>query len=306
VSTILIGVDDSARSEDAVAFARRLAIASGARVVLACAFPYEDEPDPAMNSVYRDELRAGAERTIERLGTALKDVPDERVATRTAGRYSAAHALHELADSEDAALVVVGSTHTGHLGRVLPGSTGERLLHGAPCAVAVVPHGYRTRPDEPIRRIGVAVDGSPESQSALAAGADLAGALGAHLEVIGVHSAEVYGAPAMMGGPGYNTLRKDIERRQREWLADAVTALPEGADVEPVPLAGDPARRLIDRSGSLDLLIVGSRGYGPLRSVLVGGVSGRVVRGAHCPVIAVPRGVPAPLRELFTTSAATA
>ena len=36
-------------------------------------------------------------------------------------------------------LVVVGSTHTGRLGRVFPGSTGEKLLHGAPCAVAVVP-----------------------------------------------------------------------------------------------------------------------------------------------------------------------
>jgi nucleotide-binding universal stress UspA family protein len=306
VSTILIGVDDSARSGDAVAFGRRLAIASGARLILACAFPYEAASNPATNVQYRDELRAAVENTLERLRDGLADVPDERVSTRTVGRYSAAHALHDLAVSEDAAIVIVGSTHTGHLGRVRPGSTGERLLHGAPCPVAIVPHGYRARPDAPIRTVGVAVDGSSESQAAQAAGAELASALGAHLEVIGVLSAESYGAPAAMGGPGYHTVRQDMERRQREWLASAMARLPEGADAGAVALTGDPVQRLIERSANLDLLIVGSRGYGPLRSVLLGGVSGPVVRGAHCPVIAVPRGVTAPLRELFTATAATA
>jgi nucleotide-binding universal stress UspA family protein len=110
----------------------------------------------------------------------------------------------------------------------------------------------------------------------------------------------------MMGGPGYDVVRRDIERRQKESLAAAVASVRAGADAEAVPLAGDPAKRLIERSAQLDLLIVGSRGYGPLRSVLVGGVSGEVVRGAHCPVIAVPRGVEAPLAELFTATTSAA
>jgi nucleotide-binding universal stress UspA family protein len=295
VSTILIGVDDSARSEDAVAFGRRLAIASGARVVLACAFPYES-PGLPRAPVHRDRLREPAEETLDRLRDGLNGVPDERVSLRAVGGYSPARVLHELAESEDPGIVIVGSTHTGHLGRVRPGSTGERLLHGAPCPVAVVPLDYRLRADEPLRTVGVAIDGSAEAQAALAAGVDLAGALEAHLEVIGVHSADGYGAPALMGGPGYYTMRKDIERRQREWLASAMATLPAGADAAPVALAGDPARLLIDRSGALDLLIVGSRGYGPLHSVLIGGLSGPVVRDAHCPVIALPRGVATPLR----------
>ena len=45
----------------------------------------------------------------------------------------------------DAGLIVVGSTHTGRAGRVLPGSTAERLLHGSPCPVAVAPKGYAHR-----------------------------------------------------------------------------------------------------------------------------------------------------------------
>src|SRR5215218_2316022 len=104
MTKILIGVDGSERSEDAVAFGRALALTAGAPVILATA--------------HRSEaLRPGAH----------------------------AHALQTLAEQEDADIIVVGSSHTGRLGRVLPGSTAERLLHGAPCPVAVVPLGYRTR-----------------------------------------------------------------------------------------------------------------------------------------------------------------
>lgn len=305
MSTILIGVDASERSEDAVAFGRRLASASGASVLLACAFPYEDF-SPAANAMYRQYLHSDAEETLTRLRGGLEGVPEERIETRAVARLSPARALHDLAESAGPAIVVVGSTHTGHLGRVRPGSTGERLLHGSPCPVAVVPQGYRTHPEEPIRRIGVGVDGSAESQAALVAAAELARALGARLDVIGVHSADPYSAPAMLGAPGYDTLREDIERRQEESLAAAVASVPEGVAARPVALTGNPAKGLIAHSTELDLLIVGSRGYGPLRAVLVGGVSGEVVRGAHCPVIAVPRGVEAPLAELFTATTTAA
>jgi Universal stress protein family len=49
------------------------------------------------------------------------------------------------------------------------------------------------------------------------------------------------------------------------------------------------------RSGTLDLLVTGSRGYGPLRAVMVGGVTGRVMHDAACPVVVIPRGVESPL-----------
>jgi nucleotide-binding universal stress UspA family protein len=305
VSTILIGVDASERSEDAVAFGRRLATASGAGVLLACAFPYEDTSRSA-NAVYREYLRADAQETVARLSAGLEGVPPDRVETHTVPRLSPARALHEVAAAVRPAIVIVGSTHRGHLGRVLPGSTGERLLHGSPCPVAIVPSGYRTHAEQPVRRIGVGVDGSAEARAALAAAAELARALGAHLEVIGVQGADGYAAPAMMAGPGYDAMVEDILRRQREALAEAVAGVPADVDAEAVALTGGPAKELIARSERLDLLIVGSRGYGPLRSVLVGGVSGEVVRAAHCPVIAVPRGVDAPLAALFTAAATAA
>jgi len=64
-------------------------------------------------------------------------------------------------------------------------------------------------------------------------------------------------------------------------------------------LDGPPARRLAGRSKRLDLRVVGSRGYGVTRAALTRGVSGRVMRDARCPVIAVPRGAEASVGELF-------
>jgi nucleotide-binding universal stress UspA family protein len=299
VSTILIGVDDSTRSEDAAAFGRRLAGATSGRVVVACAFPYSEVPSRASNLVYRDALRADASATARRMSDELSIIPIERIHTTTVANPSPAHALHDVAEAEQAAIVVVRSTHSGRAGRVLPGATAERLLHGAPCPVAVVPDGYRTIADPAIRRIGVAYDGSKESEAAVRGAAEIALALDAELQIIGVVAADLYGAPALMGGPSTTVLREDIERAVQVGLDAIVDDAPAGARATSVRLAGDPAEQLIGYSAELDLLVVGSRGYGPLHAVLVGGVSGRVVRAAHCPVIVVPRGVEAPLGELF-------
>jgi nucleotide-binding universal stress UspA family protein len=115
---------------------------------------------------------------------------------------SAPQLLQNLADEEAAALVVVGSTRSGRWGRVLPGSTGERLLHGSPSPVGVAPLGYRSRGDRTLRRIGVAFDGSDESRAALDAGLSLASRLHAAVEVVTVLDVARFGSPALMSGPG--------------------------------------------------------------------------------------------------------
>jgi len=191
---------------------------------------------------------------------------------------SAAQLLHERAEAEGAQLVVLGSSHTGRFGRVIPGGTGERLLHGSPCAVAVVPRGHA---DRPIERIGVAYDGSPEADAALQHATDLAHHLQAHLDLIGVVTPDPY-----EDDDGAHTVQVQLER--------ALRSLPFAVDGTIVRLRGEPADALADHSAQLDLLVTGSRGYGPLRAVIVGGVSGRLIRTAQCPVIVVPRTVAAP------------
>ena len=221
----------------------------------------------------------------------LEGVPAQRISIR-APAASPAQGLHELAISTHASLVVVGSTHTGRLGRVLPGSTGEKLLHGAPCAVAIVPRGYD---EQPVGRVGVAYDGSDEAKAALDSAVALARAFGAELELIGVAASDWYTGPVIAGGVGIDVLREEIEEQVIfEPRARPRATCPPRSRL--VLRTGDPAEELAARSAELDLLVTGSRGYGPLRSVITGGVSGRVIRSAQCPVIVVPRGAEAALQ----------
>ena len=72
----------------------------------------------------------------------------------------------------------------------------------------------------------------------------------------------------------------------------AALAADLGATVETITIGehdGDPAEVLVERAGGLDLRVVGSRGYGPVRHALLGTVSWRSRRGSACPVLVVPR-----------------
>jgi len=72
-------------------------------------------------------------------------------------------------------------------------------------------------------------------------------------------------------------------------LDTAVAAIGGKPTAEAHLAVGDAAHILAEASEGLTYLIVGSRGYGPLHSVMVGGVSGRLVREAACPLIVYPR-----------------
>ena len=108
-------------------------------------FTYQDHPSRVTNDQYRVYLNDDARATLDRMKEGLEGVED--VVTEAIADLSPARALQELAVRESAALVVLGSTHRGTLGRVIAGTTAERLLHGAPCSVAVVPDGFRMHAD---------------------------------------------------------------------------------------------------------------------------------------------------------------
>lgn len=281
---IVVGIDDSAGARDALAFATRLASCAGASVRLATAFNYSDFPNRASNEAYRQFLE---QDSLELLRSAADSV-DGVSGIDAIADPSAPHALHKLADAVDAALVVVGSTRRGPVGRVVPGSTGERLLHGSPCPVAIVPRGYAKA--DAIRRIGVGYDGSDESEAALRAGCELARRCQATLRVIRVFDATQVGTPALMTMPGWDSMRDETEAIQRKHFAEAVAAMPTDVAVESVFTTGKPGTELASESWNVDLMVVGARGYGPRAAVLLGGVSHVLIRKAACPVVVLPRG----------------
>ena len=273
MSKIIVGVDGTERSADAVALATRLARRARAELLLACAYPYDDAA-AHMDGRRRHELRETAQATLDWAVRLVDHLAP--VSTRTIADHSPARALHTLAVHERASLLVIGSSHRGAIGRVFAGTTAERLLHGAPCPVAVVPHGASAND---LKTVAVGWDASPESAAAVAAAAAIARPGGAELRVVEV-------APDTVGAPG-------------QGLQQVLDGLPDDLRAEVVVLIGDPVDALAAESESADLLVLGSRGYGPHRAVLLGSVSGRLVRTAACPVIVVPRGVAAPLEDLF-------
>jgi nucleotide-binding universal stress UspA family protein len=303
MSEILVGIDGSEGAQDALAFAQRLAGPAGASLRLASVFRYSDMPSRVYDKEWRETLRDEAQVMLDRAAASAEGVP---VATDALANMSPPHALHSLAEEVGAAMVVVGSTHRGPVGRVLPGSTAERLLHGSPCPVAIVPHGYAARGAGPIKTVAAAYNGSDESAAAVAAACRMARRFGAALRVIRVFDATHVGAPALMTVPGYVVANPDYEAEQREGLERVVAALPDDVRAEAVFVAGSAATELAAQSADVDLMVVGSRGYGPLAAVLLGGLTHALVRKAACPLVVLPRGEHAGIDALFAAAETTA
>jgi nucleotide-binding universal stress UspA family protein len=287
---IIVGYDGRDPALDAVALGRVLAETTGAGLSLLIALPYDAS---LIGDRYEQALEEDSERLLARARPLLDGI---RFETRVYGGESAPRLLNDIAESARAELLVLGSTHRGPMGRLLPGSVAERLLAGSPCAVALAPRGFADRGQQRIHAIGVGYDGSEEARGALAVARDVARSTGARLELYGIVEPPGLASPeaawmaaSLLGGDG-PALETGWEREIEHALSDALAELPEGVPATTQVVTGDPAEVLIERSGDDDLLLVGSRRYGPVRRVLLGDVSGKVMRSASCPVIVVPRG----------------
>lgn len=202
---------------------------------------------------------------------------------------SLARGLHAAAERTGAAVVVVGSDHDAEPGHVLAGGTADRLLSGAPCPVALAPRGYARTAPEALARVAVAFAPEPEGHAALGLGHRLAAAAGAGLEVIEVFNPSVNLRTPQAALYGMPEFVAELREAARLRLHAAVDGLGRSVQVTLTFVEGEPPEELIRASGRLDLLVLGSRGYGPVRAALLGGVSRHVVRRAACPVVVVPR-----------------
>jgi nucleotide-binding universal stress UspA family protein len=254
---VVVGVDGQIGGRDAIALARQLLDSDG---VLTLANVWSGDGTELL-----ERERAAAEVEAQ-LVSAEGD--------------SVGAGLHELADYLHADLLVVGSSRRALIDRVWLGGVTRAALHDANCPVAVAPSGYGRRA-HPIREVGVGYSGSPESQRALAAGRRLAAETGATLSVIEVISQ----APRDSMEDFYNptvSINRAL-RRGQERLAKL-------GGVVPHAVFGTPAEELTLFSGSIDLLIIGSRTQGPLGRLLLGSTSLSVVRSVRCPLLVLTRG----------------
>lgn len=278
---IVVGYAGDQAGRDAVKLAGVLAAALGSSVTVV--YPYS----PLLSAVPAD----AAEQRIRGELAAL--LPDSRALAEATFHWSGSswpiHALHNMASYENAGLIVIGAARKGIAGH-LHVSLMERMVHGAPCAVLVAPAGYADRDGETWRRVGVGLTDSSEGRMALRLGRELASVLDGEVIVLAASwigtVIRSYAAQAV----AVLTLEDETYAATRTSVEQAVAELDPGPPVHTQTIKGDPCEMLVEQSDGLDLLVLGSRAYGPLRHVLLGSVSAPVMREAHCPVLVVPRG----------------
>jgi nucleotide-binding universal stress UspA family protein len=193
---------------------------------------------------------------------------------------SAGATLHSQAEELDADLIVVGSSRHGAIGRVMLGDDTRRALNGSPCAVAIASKRYAEHP-KPFERIGVGYNNTPESRAALELARQVAAPTRARvqaLEVIAIPTYAYTGMVAASVGDEIDVVLKEAGERLR--------ALP---GVEGNAVYGLTGEELAAFGDEVDLLVVGSRGYGPWKRLVLGSTSDYLERHARCSLLVLPR-----------------
>lgn len=280
---LLVGFDGSDGARDALALARVLAASErDASALVVSVLFLVSGPMSIEHPQLSAEEEAVAEPLFEEAREKLSGIDVE---TRAYGGGSPAEILTILAEEEDFDAIVVGSPHRGAVGRVMIGSVAMNLLSGAPADVAVAPRGYAEAKQETLREIAVGYDGTPEAKVALRRAERLARPSNARIKLLTVVTPPV-ATPVMVPGAYSPEYPPEPERVVQEGLDSIEAALA----AESTRLDGDPATELArECEEGVDLLVVGSRGYGPLARVLLGSVSRKIAGDAPCPVLVVRR-----------------
>ncbi len=283
---VIVGVDGGDSANDALTLGRWVAETLREPLVVAVVHP---APAPVssgrVDAEWIADRHRAAQAVLDGVRATLEGTGGE-VEYRSVASSSAAHGLHDLAEEEHAAVIVVGSGKHGPKQRLFAGSTAERLLAGSVCPVAVAPAGMPVLPGE-LGRLGVAYVDTPDGRAALAEAAALARRTGTPLRLYTVVASGEATRPFLVG-PDAECAFIETARETYEQSLEKAAATVTDVDVDWRVLEGDVVDTLSELD-EVDALFCGSRGYGPARRVLLGGVSTRLMRRARRPVVVVPR-----------------
>jgi nucleotide-binding universal stress UspA family protein len=272
---VLVGVDGRANGRDAVALASRLAGAE-AKLTLAHVRPGELHPLHAITPGLLAEEHQASIALLEKERDAA-EITGELVSVVAA---SPGAGLHRQAEEQGADLIVVGSCSRGAFGRAMIGDDTRAALNGAPCAVAIAARGYAEHPT-PIGRVGVGYNESPESRAALTVAHEVAAPTRAEVHVLEVVSIPTYAYTGLMPP----AIGESIE----SMLSQARERLEKIPDVRARAVYGLTGEELAAFGDEVDVLVVGSRSYGPVRRLVLGSTSDYLERHARCSLLVLPR-----------------
>lgn len=282
---LFVGVDGSASSDAAVRWAAREAVQRNVPLTVVHArkagamgsqlVPLSPAPVPVEFVQWQKEHGEQVLAESVKLAESVDD--HHRPEVKSELVFSAP--VPTLVDlSKDADMVVVGCRGQGAWQRILLGSVSTGLVHHAHCPVAVIHDEVSARSGWPVL---LGLDGSPASERATAIAFDEAS--WRKTDLVALHAwndAEMSNIPSLE----WSALANRADEILAERLAGWGERYPDVA-VQRVVVWDQPARHLVERSQTAQLVIVGSHGRGGFAGMLLGSVSTAVVHGACTPVI---------------------
>lgn len=293
---VVVGVDGSPSALDAVRWAAETAASRKLELRIVHAFGYARQglgselwSADTVHAAFRAEAEAALDEAVKAATTTAADIAISPMVSD----HPPAPLL--LAESRRARMVVLGATGLGGFGRLLLGSTAAEVATHASCPVVVTRRRSDDMPAAAGSPVVVGVDGSPVSERAIGTAFEEASLRGVPL--VAVHAwldIEYYGAYGAFHETRAYLESAPAEQERERLLAERLAGWPErypDVAVERVVVLDRPRRQLLERSRTASLLVVGSRGRGGFRGLVLGSVSQALINHAECPVMVVhPHG----------------
>ena len=279
---VVVGVDGSEPGRRALEWAAREASRRGVTLRVAHAYPSGVAISAPGDS---PRLRGAAERLLAQDVDHARELVDVTVVPALVDGPPATVLVHE---SERASLLVVGGRGQGGFAGLLLGSTAVNVAARAACPVVVMPRVDAAAPsgvDE--GPVVVGTDTSPTADRAMEFA--FARARARRAAIVALYAWQLPGSYSAYLARGL--LRTDESRAEREartLLADAAAPWQRRyptLGVERRAVLGHPVGALAEASSAAQVVVVGSRGSGPLTGMLLGSVSHGLLRHAQCPVV---------------------
>ena len=292
---ILFPTDFSKCAEQALAHTVFLAEESRAEIhVLHVITIFQDQPSVVSNEIAETKemvkkLEDVAEKQLNKILNSHSS-DDVKITTEIKRGISAAPAILEYASDNNIDLIVMGTHGRRGLGHLLLGSAAEEVVRLAPYPVFTIRELKEPKSVMQVNNILVPVDFSNHSQKALSYASEIAQSYNAQLQVLHIIEETMHPAFSVTGKssifdlvPGIkDDSRKRIEKMIKEFVSDKVKSK---VFVQGSRAANDIIK--FAKENSTDLIVIATHGLTGLEHMLLGSVTEKVVRMAHCPVFTV-------------------